>query len=156
MANRCLRFIEVDMRRISSMKATNGRLTLLLVGSAIILALFLLFMPVPIAGCYTFSDVTTAGHNFLHFEDGQVTYVREYATNRSFGSYSFVKGEGWIWIDSGTSRRILVRPGIFSIKFDPADGIDRVPKYPIEMRVWNFRKNAEILKRSSTNNNLNP
>jgi hypothetical protein len=62
-----------------------------------------------------------------------------------------VKGEGWIWVDSDTRRRILVRPGIFSIRFDAADGIASIPKVPMELRYWNFRKTAELINRGATN-----
>src|SRR6516164_5378171 len=91
----------------------------------IALTLFLLIaglalpLPGPIDGCYTLSDITTEGHNFLHFSGGNVTWVLEYGTNRPFGTYSYRENVGWIWLDTKTKREVIVKPHLLWVEFVP-------------------------------------
>lgn len=103
------------------------------------------FAPGPIDGCYTYSDVSTAGHNFLFLSSGRVKRVFEYGTAEDFGPYRFQKGRGWIWSDPATHRLIYMEPHLLWVRFTPADSMNSRPKHPFEFRYINFLATRSIL-----------
>lgn len=100
----------------------------------------------PVDGCYTFSDFTTAGHNFLHFSNGQVHVVFEHAPPQPLGTYEYVEGLGWIWTFTKTGRQVRVKAFRLWIRFEQLDSLPRPPKVPFEYRDLNFLKTRKFLQ----------
>jgi hypothetical protein len=127
-------------------KSSHHRGLRVCIGLAVLALLLLPILPGPIAGCYTFSDFTTAGHNFLLFSGGKVTLVLEYATNRPQGTYRYERGVGWVWTDPRTARRIVVKPKLFWVRFEQTDNLPLPPKLPFEYRDFNLIKIRQVIK----------
>jgi len=105
--------------------------------------------PGPIEGCYTFSDLTTEGHNFLHFSKGQATWVLEYGATQYLGPYYYKSNVGWIWHDPKTGRDVCVKPHLFWIKFEQMDSLAQLPKITFEFRDLRLLKTRAILQQKA-------